>query len=409
MITRKIEKSEFKRADELFYLSFGFGCEKDKTNEEMLREIEENPDTPENRCALEKWASFTDEGDMMSVISLNPYNVNFDGNSCKMSGIGGVSTLPHYRRGGSIRRCFEELLADLYKTGYAFSYLYPFSTGYYSKFGYEICGEKESFTIDLNSLKQFETKATIHLYEAEKNNVALSEIQAVYDKFTKGYNMCVLREADRYSFFTANAPVKDKTYINICKDENGIVTGIMSWNKAESNGVSTIACSNLWYCNGEALRTLLSFAKTFRDYYKNISFTLPKGANLLPYIDEWALYPYTHNVYYSGMARVVNVKNVLELAAYKGSGRVVISVSDKQISENNNTYAVLFEDDKAVSVTACDCAADVKMEIGRFSQMILGFTYWDNICDLSGVQIIGNVENLKKVFYSKPVYITNGF
>ena len=39
----------------------------------------------------------------------------FDGQTVPMMGIGGVSSLPQHRRGGAIRRCFEEALRDMEK------------------------------------------------------------------------------------------------------------------------------------------------------------------------------------------------------------------------------------------------------------------------------------------------------
>ena len=130
MIVRKIKPEEVLRANELFAIAF---------EQPMDREAAAKPDN-EN---VHRWAAFDESsGEMMSSFIINDYTVRFDGHACKMGGIGGVATLPQYRRRGGIRGCFQEALPDMYASGYDLSYLYPFSTAYYRKFGYE-CGRSE--------------------------------------------------------------------------------------------------------------------------------------------------------------------------------------------------------------------------------------------------------------------------
>ena len=86
-----------------------------------------SPKSREDDTPLNKYAAFEDDDKtMMSCLSVNSYEMNFDGNLTKMAGIGGVSSLPQYRRRGGIRGCFEKMLADLYEENIDFSYLYFF-------------------------------------------------------------------------------------------------------------------------------------------------------------------------------------------------------------------------------------------------------------------------------------------
>lgn len=52
------------------------------------------------------------------------------------SGIGGVATLPEYRRQGHIRQLLDTTFADMRQKGQAVSVLYPFKHAFYEKFGY---------------------------------------------------------------------------------------------------------------------------------------------------------------------------------------------------------------------------------------------------------------------------------
>ena len=121
MEIRLLRPEELARTEELFALAFRLPLERGR---------EEKPDE-----ALH-WAAFDEDGEMMSTLTVPAYQMWFDGQPVRMGGIGGVSTLPQYRKRGGIRGCFEALLPELYRRGYDFSYLYPFSTAFYRKFGH---------------------------------------------------------------------------------------------------------------------------------------------------------------------------------------------------------------------------------------------------------------------------------
>ena len=109
MIVRKTALEEARRVNELFAICF----EMPYTN---------CPADPEKDDATH-WAAFDEDGEMMSTFTVSDFTVQFDGSPCKMGGIGGVATLPQYRRRGGIRACFREALPDMYGSGYDFSYL----------------------------------------------------------------------------------------------------------------------------------------------------------------------------------------------------------------------------------------------------------------------------------------------
>ena len=89
MIVRKTALEEARRVNELFAICF----EMPYTN---------CPADPEKDDATH-WAAFDEDGEMMSTFTVSDFTVQFDGSPCKMGGIGGVATLPQYRRRGGIR------------------------------------------------------------------------------------------------------------------------------------------------------------------------------------------------------------------------------------------------------------------------------------------------------------------
>ena len=105
MLVRPITKEERLQSAQLFAIAFE-------------SPFDPNDLTPfaENPCI---WAAFDEEsGEMMSTVYVTDYRVQFDGGRYKMGGIGGVASLPQYRRAGGIRACFQKALPILYREGY---------------------------------------------------------------------------------------------------------------------------------------------------------------------------------------------------------------------------------------------------------------------------------------------------
>lgn len=85
MLVRPITKEERLQSAQLFAIAFE-------------SPFDPNDLTPfaENPCI---WAAFDEEsGEMMSTVYVTDYRVQFDGGRYKMGGIGGVASLPQYRR-----------------------------------------------------------------------------------------------------------------------------------------------------------------------------------------------------------------------------------------------------------------------------------------------------------------------
>ena len=125
MVIRPTTQEENARAAELFAIDF-------------RRAMVPGAVAPGGEPGKRRWAAFTEEGQMMASMLVTDYIVSFDGHRSPMAAIGGVNTLPPYRRAGCIRGCLETILPQLHAEGCEFSYLYPFSTNYYLQFGYAL-------------------------------------------------------------------------------------------------------------------------------------------------------------------------------------------------------------------------------------------------------------------------------
>lgn len=407
---RKINKSELAKVGELFRIAFEFPEPNPKDNETLLQELESKPDSRRSKYALEKWAAFDEEGNMAAWIGGARFTARFDGHELPMSGIGGVSSLPQYRRQGGIRLCFEQQLRDNYDDGVVLSYLYPFSTKFYGKFGYEPTGKVCYYTIPLRAIDADDTvggKVRPHCMGSLK-----ADIIKVYNDYTRNYNYACVRDDDDWTRLDKSDMSKDGQYIYVWYNNEGEAKGVIGFRKVKDEvDKFNLDTDRLmfWFSDAEGLRGLLQFARGFEVYYRNLVVKLASDFPIGAYVREWAMYPQKCMTYSMGMSRVINVKKVLECAAYRGDGDIKIAVKDAYLEENNKIFAVVFENGRAVSVEETSDEADVIMPISIFSKFIVGDPDAQYLECYPGVVLNCEKEKAQKVFYQKKLLILDAF
>lgn len=414
MIVRKIKETELQRTSEIFGIAFEFEVDNEKSAEEATNEVIQSPKGRQDIYFRERWAAFEDDDQtMMAFIVAVPYQIQFDGSLCSMSGIGGVSSLAQYRKHGAIRGCITQMLKDTYQKGDTFSYLYPFSTAYYRKFGYEICSEYVEYTIHLRSISPFSVAGRVALLE--RGNT-LNEIKKVYNDFKKGFNLMVEREDYDYLWAKEANPAKSRVYTYVYYNREDEAKGFMTFTKERAGNPSVtgggyfdMVCRNFYFSDMEGFQGLLNHCLSFSAYYEHVKFKIPTSINIISYIPEWALYSFDRKLNFNGMVRAVNAKKALELAAYKGSGELVIRLHDSVISENDKTFCVKFSDGKAVSVGESSSEPDIELSIGDFSRFLIGTHSPEELNYVDAARVNCSMEKLGRVFYKKPNFIGDYF
>lgn len=408
MIVRKIKPKELKRTNELFAIAFESELDNTKSADLVYEEAISNPDSRDNIYCMERWAAFEDDDKtMISNFVATPFTVQFDGHHCKMVGIGGVATLPQYRRMGGIRECFKASLPDMYEKGISFSYLYPFSTAYYRKFGYEMCCERYRYQIRLSSIRPFSLEGNCYLIENE--SPALNDIKQIYSVWQEKYNMMTVNEDFEFAWVKNSNPVKDQRFTYVYKSKDGIAKGYMTFFKEDSTNGRNLKCSRFFFTDAEGFHGLLNLAYTCSSDHQYITFELPTNLDITLVLPEWSMGAGQCEKVYCGMARVVNVIKVLEMAKYKGSGSLVIKVIDALVPENNNTFLLHYENGKAIKVSTTEEPEDISLRISDFSRLIIGACDTSAIPYMEAVQVHTTVEKLSNVFYKKPALITEYF
>lgn len=410
MITRKIKPEEVKRTEELFSVSFDSSYNNEETPMELYQKYISAPESREQEHCLERFAAFEDDDKtMMSCFIVQPFEIRFDGHKEKMTGIGGVATLPQYRKRGGIRACFSTSLPYMYEQGAAFSYLYPFSTSYYRKFGYEICCKRHSYRIALSHIPAYLISGACHLLEQHTKTDAMRDIPLIYRSWLEKYNMMVEDMDYDYRFIETANPFKDQVFTYVYRSKKGEALGFMTFKCDISPEHRSIECSRFFYINKEGLQGLLTLAKSFAADYRHISFSLPEDMPLEQVMPEWSMGAVSCNSIPGGMVRVINVEKVLQDARYIGNGELSIEISDPFISQNSGVFTVTFRDGKCEEIAKGKEAPDIALPISAFSALITGGHDTNTVPLWEGVTIYGDMTDISRVFYKKAVHIATYF
>lgn len=393
---------------ELYALVFGFASDDRRTAEEVYQQVSTAPQSREDFCWQERWAALEDDDTtMMSFLVAKPMPIHFDGQHLTMTGVGGVATLPPYRRQGCIRACFEAALPDMYENGIAFSYLFPFSTAYYRKFGYEIGNERIRYQLQLAALPSYPVSGNCRL--AEPGNLMAEEIRAVYRNWQVRYNLMVENEDFEFAWIHQSNPVKDQTFTYVYQDAAGQAKGFMTFTTVRGNQASELTCSRFFFTDSEGLQGLLSLAKSFASTHQTILFDLPTDRNIIPLLPEWSLGAAKRETHFQGMVRVVHAEKVLLAARYRGSGKLVLSLSDPLIPQNNKHFSIAFQEGRATELSVTDAPPDISLDIGEFSRLITGAFHPDMLAFIPTLPPHMDWDIFHKIFYPKPCYITESF
>ena len=370
--------------------------------------MENGPAIPDND-RTHHWAAFHEENqEMMSTFTVSDYLIRFDGNSCKMGGIGGVATLPQYRRKGCIRGCFETALPEMYASGYDFSYLYPFSTSYYRKFGYECCVQKYHVTVHLGLLNPAAAGGILRL--AEPRNTLLDAIRTIDSFWESTFNMMVLHQVEDYAWVQKANPAVRQEFTYVYFGADGTPKSYTTFRKADQSDGRNLICSRFCFVDKEGFAGLMQLFKSLSSDHMFVKFTVPAIPAMQYLMPEWSMGAAQWSVQPAGMVRIINAKSALEKARYIGSGSITLKIQDSQIQENNRTYAVVFSEGRAVSVTQTPGEPDAILSIPAFSALLAG------VCDFadasqwfSGLEVRDPNACLGQIFYRKPLMIADYF
>lgn len=345
---------------------------------------------------------------LLSALTAHAFEVHFDGNICEFCGIGGVMSDPAARKTGGASRLMRHALHSAKARGQVFSHLYPFRTSFYQKFGYAHCAYKELWTIPAQFLP--EKPYQIRWYEnTEQEQQAVKKI---YERFAASYNLSFCRSDSRWDgLFSKWQPYSGSSFSYLHEGVNG-PDGFLSYRTNKNvSGPMTILVDHLYFTEPVALREMLAYLGSLHSYVSEVQLPLPANVDISLWLKEICTAYDQCNVrretIHSGVTRVVDVESVLKLARYQGKGSACIQVEDPICPWNNKVFKVEF-DERCLSVIEAE-TADIRLGIDTFTALILGARDLSEIPYMDGLEIRTNLENLRKIFYRKPLWLGDSF
>ena len=412
MIARLLKPEESWCWNQVMAAAFEWDFDLEKARAEAAREKteEELREQARNRC----FGALSDDGKILyGCVNSREYTCRFDGGAYKLGGIGGVSTLPPYRHNGAIRASLSASLRDMYENGFTFSYLYPFSTQYYRKFGYEVGAEARRWVMPLADIRPKDVGGTIEqIFPGDD----FSPLLEVYDACFADCNMSAVR--DRYDAGLEKAKLMEEhRYVYVWRNEAGAPRGLMIAHKTREDGAVVMDCNHTFgaqnengflFCDMEALSALLFFVKSaFSADYDKISFTTRREIDLTSLVGENN--SASCSMFWNGMLRVVNVRRVLENCNCRGTGCVRIAIEDTILPENCGTWKLTFAPGQVNFVEKTEEQPDVSLTINAFSALICGARDVHSLAWIPDAVVHNAAAPFAGVFYAKPCFMLDLF
>ena len=353
------------------------------------------------------WAAFGEGESPCACLVMNHFQARFDGHVVGLGGVGGVASLPANRRGGAVRACMQEALRGLYRHGDALSALYPFSTGYYQKFGYANGVESRLWEVPMGDLPQGDFGGRVRqLFPGED----LAPLLAVYNAFYQECNLSVLREAYDKELLEKDL-LKEKRYIYLWEDEKGEPGAFcIAGRDGDALDMRTdfSARNGFLFRDARGFQALLSFIRrAFLSNFKTVRFALPAWAAVAPLLPECA--HMKQESFFNGMVRAVNVEKLLGLCACKGDGVLTLEAADPLLEENNAVFRLSFQEGTENQVERVREKPDIRLGTGELGALLCGVHSVEALRWMPQVKVENPAAPLAQVFYPKPCHVTELF
>ena len=345
---------------------------------------------------VDDWGAFDEGGRVMARIINNRFESVLDGTVVRTGGIGAVSTLPEYRTTGAVRAIFSSLLPDAYREGEVFSTLYPFNQAFYRKFGYDTVCPLSVYRMPPEVLRDYRFTGSAVQW---KPGDGIGEYLELFNKFSMGYNLAVLRDEERFRRAHFDGLYyRDRKFAYLLKDGEETYAGLI-FQDVRHDPAAILSVEDLAWRGRRGFLALLGFLGRFSADYGRIDLPLPIGTELYSLVHSAKEYDISKETEHCYMIRPVNAVKLLS-AMRRGPGRFVIRVKDDLIAENNGVFAV-----EEGSVRETGEKEDLSVDIRALGVMASGSIGLSEAALREDVEILGNLETLERVFVRKPVLV----
>lgn len=356
-----------------------------------------------NNEYLNAYGAFTDEGTLTSSVIANPYRCTYWGQTVGMCGVGGVATLPEYRREGHMRQLLPFMLNAAYDRGDVLSSLFPFSHPFYRKFGFECCGPIQQCEVGTYAFQKLPWLGRIRQYQPGED---FAEIKAIYGAFQQNHNFLCNREDGYWQYLLNKDPYITHQHTYLWYDESDIPQAYCVLRHEDDKNYTV---QDWAYTSPAALRGLFGFFRVLEPSGDKIRFKLPMDADLFCLIPE----PYDVNIQYKncGMLRVLNVAEALRLYPWNCAViRLTIQVTDDTVARNSHTFVVASVDGETTVTTDDSAAPELACSIQALSQLLLGAATLRTLqSNRTDIHLLTDRPELLDAFPTNPMFLIENF
>ncbi len=316
-----------------------------------------------------------DDTEIIACTKIIPLKVSFKGKIVDAGGISGVAVLPEYRKRGIADMMLRYALKRMLEAKYPFSLLYPFQHRFYRKYGWEYVGSVVFYEIEPFNIPLFDERLNVR----KMKNSEREKIKKIYAEKIKTVNFAIWRND---AFWTR---VIFPNFPNPYVYDDGEIKGYISFEMKKDEKTQTeIFIKEFVSITPEAYRGLWGFFASLSEQVARIKYLAPIDEPLFDIMIEPRekdfKRPFFEFKSYASicsgfMLRIVNLEEAMNLltTANAPNGEVTIEINDSVIPENNLKFKIVVEDFN-IYVQKTNDTADVKTDIGTFTQIFSGFT-----------------------------------
>lgn len=317
------------------------------------------------RCAF-------DDGRVVATAAAHRLTQWFGGRELPCTGIYAVATLPEYRGSGLASHTVGTLLDEAREAGTPLSALFPSALRPYRRLGFEMAGVQLEHEVALTELPIVSTALDVREYDPGE----VREIRDCYRRVVASANGPI--DSDEEDWWAVrvmghwNPDVVWRAVV--CRDENGVVRGYASYYHHDAKGplepAFRVVCKHLVAETSEALRSLVSYFRSFRGLGQTLAFFGPPNPPLSMVVPEQRV---KEKSSYRWMLRLLDVVTALEGRGYTSiSGEGLIAVDDPDVEANRGSFRLTAQDGK-VRVERVDGGTRRPVPIGALASMFSGY------------------------------------
>lgn len=375
------------------------------------------PDPAQDDPVSLPWGAFQND-ELIAMMYAIEFNMAYEDTSVGMIGIGGVATLPEYRRQGAIRSIMQRVLSDARSRGYVFSYLYPFSYRFYHKFGFDIGCHRHELIIPMKELAHHATNGKMRAAGLKD----LADFEAIYHQYARKINGAVLRTGNRWKMLLDKNPALDLRWTYIWSDEKGRDRAYVIYERQDNPQATSpdghfLKVVDWAAVDQPALQALLGFLTTFSPQYQAVAINLPVHIPADSLLQEMSAVQIRRST--NGQVRVLHVEEALRrltMPSWLNEQSFTLRVTDAFLPENSGVYDVCCAHGEVHVARKPKEAADADLTMGveALSSLLLGSRslqelHWSGRAEYGASIEPGLIEWLEALLPVKPAGIFDYF